>query len=171
MTRKEAERQTRQADILVSLGFTRDEAEALRRISMTLRRWYELECGDSDNYGSWAVERGDNGDGKPFMVHHLYMHGRGKDTVSRYPIADRERGAEKRLKAIVDARNTRHSAQFTDTCECGDKIGHISACDHGRISAYLQTDPRGCALYIIRPGDVPDGQDVSAYYTRGIAVY
>jgi hypothetical protein len=39
------------------------------------------------------------------------------------------------------------------------------------LTAYVQTDPRGAALYVLRPGDVPDGADVSAYYSRGIAVY
>ena len=39
------------------------------------------------------------------------------------------------------------------------------------LSAYVQTDPRGVALYILRPGDVPEGGDVDAYYSRGIAVY
>lgn len=36
---------------------------------------------------------------------------------------------------------------------------------------YVQGDPRGCALYILRPGDVPEGADLSAYYSRGIAIY
>jgi hypothetical protein len=35
---------------------------------------------------------------------------------------------------------------------------------------YHQGDPRGCALYIIRKGDVPKGEDVNAYYTNGLAV-
>ena len=54
-------------------GVTLDEALALRRISMTLQRWHELECGDSNNYGSWAIERDDNGDGPPFMVYHTHQ--------------------------------------------------------------------------------------------------
>lgn len=40
---------------------------------------------------------------------------------------------------------------------------------HGMV-AYHQGDPRGCALYIIRPGDVPRGGDVNAYYNNGLAV-
>lgn len=40
---------------------------------------------------------------------------------------------------------------------------------HGLI-AYIQPDPRGCALYIVRPSDVPEGKDVDNYYSRGIAV-
>lgn len=60
MTRREAERLTHQADTLRALGFTYDEAEALRRISMTLHRWYEHECNGN-------IERdGENGDGKPY---------------------------------------------------------------------------------------------------------
>jgi hypothetical protein len=38
------------------------------------------------------------------------------------------------------------------------------------VRAYVQGDPRGCALYILRPGDVPEGGDVNAYYYRGIPV-
>ena len=34
-----------------------------------------------------------------------------------------------------------------------------------------QGDPRGCALYILRPGDVPAGEAADAYYSRGLAVY
>jgi hypothetical protein len=151
MTRKEAERLTRQMDTLRSLGFTTEEAEALRRISMTLHRWHELECGDSNTYGSWAIERDDNGDGQPYMVRHHYRHGQGKDTVTRTRIADKERGAQRRLLAIINAEAKRHG-------EC-------------RYSAYIQTDPRGAALYIIRKGDVPAGEDVGAYYNRGICVY
>jgi hypothetical protein len=38
------------------------------------------------------------------------------------------------------------------------------------LTAYHQGDPRGCALYLVRPGDVPAGEDVGAYYSRGVAV-
>lgn len=62
-----------------------------------------------------------------------------------WPIRDLERAAERRLKAIMDA--------------------------HKPLGYFLQTDPRGAALYIIRPGDVPEGQDVHSYYNRGICVY
>jgi hypothetical protein len=36
--------------------------------------------------------------------------------------------------------------------------------------AYHQTDPRGCSLYIIRPGDIEAGGNVHALYNRGIAL-
>jgi hypothetical protein len=39
------------------------------------------------------------------------------------------------------------------------------------LAHYVQGDPRGASLYILRPGDVPAGEDVGAYYSRGLAVY
>jgi hypothetical protein len=49
------------------------------------------------------------------------------------------------------------------------RIGVVLARYPG-LTAYVQGDPRGCALYILRPGDVPDGADAGSYYSRGIAV-
>ncbi len=47
--------------------------------------------------------------------------------------------------------------------------------DHARrvapLSTFIQSDPRGAALYIIRPGDIPEGSTVDSCYTRGICVY
>lgn len=126
-------------------GIARPDALALRRIAMTLDRWHELECGDGNSYGSWAIERDDNGDGPPFLVRHHYLHGRGKDHTSRTCVADRERGALKRLAAIM----ARYPA----------------------LVSYVQGDPRGAALYILRPGDVRDGQTPDCCYSNGIAVY
>lgn len=151
MTRREAERLTHQQNALISLGFTREEAESLRRISMTLHRWHELECGDSNDSNAWMIERDETTD-KPFMVRHHYRHGRGKDTVSCTPIPDRETGAKNRLYRIIVARNRRSKPEEA-------------------VCQYIQGDPRGAALYIIRPGDVPAGADVGAYYSRGICVY
>lgn len=148
MTRKEAERQTRQAEVLQSLGFTSDEAEQLRRISMTLHRWHELECGD----GNGCIER-DETTGKAYWLN--------SHTMKRSPIADREKGALKRLAAIIGQRNGRPAIAN----------GRLNANPAGKVSAYIQTDPRGAALYILRPGDVPQGEAVSAYYNRGICVY
>lgn len=66
-------------------------------------------------------------------------------TGKRYPTPDRETGALKRLAAIM--------AKYPD------------------LSAYVQGDPRGAALYILRPGDVPEGKEADRYYNRGLAVY
>ena len=36
---------------------TIEQAATLRRAEMTLHRWAELECGDGNDYASWAIER------------------------------------------------------------------------------------------------------------------
>ena len=134
---------------LIHAGFSRSDATALRRISMTLHRWYELECGNSDNFGSWTISRGRkvNGvfeyddAGKPFFEYHAYSGNKPRYSL----IADRERGAQTRLAGIMSR--------------------------YPGWQAFMQTDPRGCALYILRPGDVPEGADASSCYNRGIAVY
>ncbi len=156
MTRKEAARLTHQENTLLTLGFTSEEAEKLRRISMTLQRWHELECGTGEGQVSRSVEReNEDGTGRPFMrVQYPTANGYHD---SRYAIPDRETGAKKRLQAIMLERNKR---RLQDNVNAG-----------GGLYAYIQTDPRGAALYILRPGDVPAGADVSAYYNRGICVY
>lgn len=141
----------------MGLGFTRDEAEALRRISLTLHRWHERECGIDGG----CIER-DAATGRALW--HSSHSGR------MTPIRDLETGARTRLAAIVATRNARITHDSSADAEryihatCRAKIA-------GPVAAYVQTDPRGCALYILRPGDVPDGGDPSAYYSRGIAVY
>lgn len=82
---------------LVSLGFAWDDAAKLRRIQMTLHRWAELQCGDGNDHCSWSIER-DETTGKPFRC--VYPH---NSTMTRYSIADREKGALKRLQAILAA--------------------------------------------------------------------
>lgn len=133
----------------------RADAESLRRISMTLHRWHELECGTDGG----CIERGhrvrkepsvrvSEGDrylfvsdenGAPYFANH-----NGERT--RYTkIPDREKGALARLAAIM----ARYPA----------------------LQFYVQGDPRGAALYILRPGDVPAGESPDAYYSRGLAVH
>lgn len=81
---------------LHALGFSYEEASQLRRIEMTLQRWAELECGNSNDYCSYHIER-DETTGKPYEV--VSPHTSNK-TIRR-PIADREAGALKRLKEIM----------------------------------------------------------------------
>jgi hypothetical protein len=158
MTRKEAERLARQTDVLRSLGFTAEEAEALRRISMTLQRWHELECGTGEGQVSRSIERDENGEGKPYLrVQYPTASGY---VDRRTPIPDREKGALKRLAAIIAAHNSR-----------GRETGPHTIERNPQVSAYIQTDPRGAALYILRPSDVPAGADASAYYSHGVCVY
>jgi hypothetical protein len=141
---------------LAELGFTYEESAALRRIEMTLQRWAEAECGDSNEYASFSIER-DEITGKPFRCVYPHM---GK--MRRHPIADREAGALRRLNAIVDARNAR---------EEGTPFMAANAQDH--IFAYHQGDCRGCMLYLVTRADLTINgvlQPIESFYNRGIAV-
>jgi len=51
-----------------------------------------------------------------------------------------------------------------------NRLGAILA-RYPELGSYVQGDPRGASLYIIRPGDILPGQSVDSYYSRGIAVY
>ena len=130
-------------DTLRSLDFSRDDCDKLRRASMTLRRWYELECGVDGG----AIER-DEKTGKAYFVNHDGPKAR------RHPIADREGGALRRIARIVE------------TCNAVRTLRRVAP-----LSTFIQSDPRGAALYIIRPGDIPAGSTVDSCYTRGICVY
>lgn len=66
-------------------------------------------------------------------------------TGRRFAIPDMEKGAIKRLITIM--------------------------ANYPTLDSYIQTDPRGASLYILRAGDVPAGENVESYYSRGIAVY
>lgn len=121
-------------------GVTLAQAETLRRAQMTLHRWAELKCGDSNDYKSWAIER-DETTGKPYMVEHMHVSARpggslySNNRTYRTRIPDREHGALKRVQAV---------------------------CASLGLSFYHQTDPRGCALYV--------GHDLTdSTYTRGVA--
>lgn len=151
MTRQEAARQTRQQDVLVSLGFTSAESDALRRISLTLHRWAEHEC-------NGTIERDEARQNRPFWS----SPNTGRHCVA--PAADRQRGALRRLAAIVTARNIRaggvQNAGHYGVAPSASPLGH-----------YVQGDPRGAMLYILRPGDVPEGADVDSCYSQGVAIY
>lgn len=125
---------------LQGLGIAWQDALALRRISMTLKAWFELECGTDKG----AIER-DEKTGIPYFYNARarYLDPHEPRAYSRIP--DREQGAKKRLTAIMAKYPT--------------------------LGYYIQGDPRGASLYILRPGDVPAGKDADAYYSRGIAVY
>lgn len=69
-------------------GVTYQDAQALRRISMTLRRWYEMECGCDRG----AIER-DEETGLTYWYN--------PDVGTRYRTRDMETGALKRLAAIM----------------------------------------------------------------------
>ena len=130
-------------------GISSEDAHALRRIAMTLHRWHELECGSGNDHASWCITRGRKvgklfeHDEKGFAYQEVHSHYSNKPEYTRIP--DREGGALKRMAKIM----VRYPG----------------------MSAYVQSDCRGAPLYILRPGDVPDGGNVASYYSHGIAVY
>ena len=126
---------------LLKAGIAFEDAVQLRRISMTLHRWHELECGDSTNHASWCIVRGVKtgkvfeyaDDGKPYVE----MHVSNESKPHYYSTPDREKGAHKRLKAIM--------------------------ANYPTLTAFIQPDPRGCALYI--------GEGLTdSNYNQGVAV-
>jgi hypothetical protein len=114
----------------ITMGF--DDANTLRRAEKTLHRWAELECGDGNNFASWSIERDEETD-IPYFI--TYRHDQPKP--SRRRIADKEKGALKRIDAL---------------------------CKRLGIYYYHQTDPRGCALYIsadpVKDNDYNNGVSV-----------
>ena len=64
--------------------------------------------------------------------------------MAQTPCPDRETGAIKRIKAIM--------------------------AKHYHLTFYHQTDPRGCALYVIHKADIPADTLLDACYNRGFGV-
>jgi len=88
MTKREAMEITHTENRLMNVGISREDCEALRRISMTLRRWSERECGTDHG----CIER-DEDTNRPYWLNSY--------TMRRTPIADRETGALRRLHNIM----------------------------------------------------------------------
>lgn len=125
---------------LASLGFNSEEIDTLLSIERGLSRWHELECGTGNDRVSISVER-DETTGKPFK--RVQFQSRSGWVDRKTPCRDMEKANLARLARVMDGKTVR---------------------------AYVQGDPRGCALYILRPQDIPEGADVNAYYSRGIPV-
>lgn len=154
MTKKQFERRQYLFDRLQSIGFTRHECEQLRRIEMTLHRWAEYECGDSNDRFSRMIERDEQTE-KPYWC--VQWHNENK--ARRTPCPDRERGALRRLGKIIADCNTRNWVGFA---------GPIQDCPKYLVS-YHQTDPRGCALYVGLKSELGD-RSIDSCYSRLIAV-
>jgi hypothetical protein len=129
-------------------GISDSDAWHLRRIAMTLHRWHELERGDGNDWQSWVITRGHKQNGTFLYSDHgkpyLEIHRNAQPTAYE-SVADRETGAKKRLAKIM--------ARYPD------------------LRSYVQGDPRGASLYIVHHSNVPEGESIDAYYSRGIAVY
>jgi uncharacterized protein RhaS with RHS repeats len=110
----------------VSLSF--EDANTLRRAQITLHGWNEAECGDSNDYASWSIER-DEATGKPYRV--TYAHSENK--ARRYAVPDRETGALRRVRDICQ-RNGLHYWHQTDPrgCSLYVDIQPLTDCDYSR---------------------------------------
>ena len=87
MNKAESLRRYDQENMLVAMGFSPAQADALRKISQTLTRWCEAECnGEIERSASWRAER----------VHYSPTGER-----RAYAIPDRENGALRRLRVIL----------------------------------------------------------------------
>lgn len=127
---------------LALAGFTPCEISDLLKISRRLQRWHELECGTSHPHNAAVpLSIERNESGKPFLRRQFQSTRGWQDLRNPYP--DYERAALRKLAGIMEGKACR---------------------------AYVQGDPQGCALYILRPDDVPAGQDDDCFYNRGIAV-
>lgn len=100
---------------------TLEDASTLRRAELTLHRWAELECGDSNDYASWAIER-DETTGIPYYVR--WSHDGGPPNRERAP--DRERGALRRV-AVTCERLGLDWYHQTDPRGCALYVARIGA--------------------------------------------
>lgn len=141
-TNAKKQRMARFFDTMSRLGFTFQETEQLLKAERALQRWHELECGTGNDRVTVSVER-DEESGKPFR-RVQYMGAGGKWIDRREPCRDTEKAARKRIDSVLSGKSG--------------------------LSAFIQGDPRGCALYILRDGDIPEGAGPCAYYSRGIPV-
>ena len=90
---------TYHANLCRTLDVPAESMETLIRASRTLHRWFELECGDSNDYASWAIERDDE-TGRPYRVVHPYSPAHPSFKVW---IPDREKGARARIAKVCAA--------------------------------------------------------------------
>jgi len=93
--------------------------------------------------GNGYIER-DEKTGKPRYINCNASYLCANDARRGHVVADREAGALRRLKAIM--------------------------LRYPGLRAYVQGDPRGCALYILRPDDAPIGEEHQRY-SNGIGVF
>ena len=91
MTKKEKQRIFELQSKLCDLGFSYEETDQLRRISMALHRWAEREC-------NGEIEVDD--DGKAYHQHE-YTAWSGGCQIVRYRVPNREAGAKRRLAKIM----------------------------------------------------------------------
>ena len=102
-----------------SLGIEDKDTESLIRISNTLRRWSERECGVENGH----IERDEKTD-KPFFVFSKLSYADG--SPRKYAINDMESGALKKLSKIMAEYPDLISYHQTDPRGCALYIGRKS---------------------------------------------
>lgn len=142
------ERNPNNTPALMALGLTHDDAQKLRRLEKRLHRWHELECGVEGPGGMTLCVERDDETNKTYFRRMGWVQGRYFD--ERSPVRDDEPVMRKRMDSILRGYHD--------------------------LVPFVQTDPRGCALYIIPLAAVKEaqarGQDASYIYSsRGVAVY
>lgn len=142
MNKKQKENLTRLENNLCKMGIRLADVRHLLRIERALNRWHAMECGTRIGKVDVYVFT----DVKTGHTMKRVEH-RGNDG-NLYTNVYRTRNAE--ATALKQLR--RLMLPYCDT-----------------LVPYVQSDPRGCSLYILRKSDVA-GADISSVYTRGVAV-
>lgn len=118
---------TYHANLCRTLGVPAESVETLIRAARTLHRWFELECGDSNAYGSWRIER-DPETGVPYRMQY------GNDgSTWKVRIPDREKGARARIASVCTALDLHYCIQ-------GDPRGAALRISRTPIDADRYTD-------------------------------
>jgi hypothetical protein len=191
--------------IVVGYDFnrTRRDAESLRRISMTLHRWHELECGTDagaiERDQPWAIERAAwpaadrvrwwddakwvrKSDRRTYDDHDKARIMDGLPTTRQWNSADYAKANAQGFPSQGAWRATgcyprwRYSdGRMGNTVPDREKgaLARLAkiAKRYPSLAFYVQGDPRGCALYVLRAGDVPEGSTADSCYSRGLAVH
>lgn len=86
---------TYHTDLCRRLDIPAADMDALIRSARTLRKWFELQCGDSNKSASFVLVQ-DETDGRWYMEHHPYNGAKSW----RVRVVDREKGARARVAEI-----------------------------------------------------------------------
>ncbi len=127
---------------LHNLGFNDQQIKKLRSASRTLQKWFEMECGSDDG----CIVRISDTAGEPIETYEgipcLLTFEGNKRCYTR--IVDKEAAARSIIKSI---------GEENDQCVF-----------------YIQTDPRGAALYAV-PKEYLVNRKIEQIYPNGVAIY
>lgn len=121
---------------LQSVGMSLEDSASVRRIAMTLHRWYELECGTGEGSVTYAIERDDE-TGTPYMYRH---DNNGSRKICRIP--DKEKGAIKRLRKIMS-----NYPDLIPHLQTDPRGASVYICKSDKVSDIEQDYYRGVAVH------------------------